>query len=93
MAGTTHIADIEQLEPHLHIGDRLEFFREPDNSYDDKAIVIKTKNGVKIGFVPKADNTIFARLMDAGKLLFAKISDKEKKGGWVKLSIRVFLRE
>ena len=43
--------------------------------------------------VPKQDNVIFARLMDAGKLLFGKITSKEKKGSWVKIYIKVFLHE
>lgn len=93
VAGTTHIVGIEELEPHLNIDDRLEFFREPDNQYDKQAIVIKTIDGVKIGYVPKQDNVIFARLMDAGKLIFAKITSKEKKGSWIKINIKVFLHE
>ncbi len=93
VAGTSHIEGIEELEPHLNIDDRLDFFREPDNSYDKEAIVIKTAEGVKIGYVPKQDNVIFARLMDAGKLLFGRISGKEKKGNWVKLDIKVFMHE
>ena len=93
VAGTSHIEGIEELEPHLNIDDRLDFFREPDNRYDKEAIVIKTAGGVKIGYVPKQDNVIFARLMDAGKLLFGRISDKEKKGSWVKLDIKVFMHE
>lgn len=93
VAGTTHIEGIEELEPHLNIDDKLEFFREPDNQYDKQAIVIKTADGVKIGYVPQNDNAIFARLMDAGKLLFGKITAKEKKGSWVKLGIKVYLHE
>lgn len=93
VAGTSHIEGIEELEPHLNIDDRLDFFREPDNRYDKEAIVIKTAEGVKIGYVPKQDNVIFARLMDAGKLLFGRISGKEKKGNWVKLDIKVFMHE
>lgn len=93
VAGTTHIEGIEELEPHLNNDDRLKFFREPDNRYDKQAIVIKTVDGVKIGYVPKQDNVIFARLMDAGKLLFGKITSKEKKGSWVKIYIKVFLHE
>lgn len=93
VAGTTHIEGIEELEPHLNTDDRIEFFREPDNQYDKQAIVIKTADGVKIGYVPQNDNVIFARLMDAGKLLFGKITSKEKKGSWVKLGIKVYLHE
>ena len=93
VAGTTHIEGIEELAEHFNVEDRLEFFREPDNPYDSKAIVIKTVNGVKVGYVPKADNLIFSRLMDAGKLLFGKISGKEIKGKWVKIDIKLYLHE
>lgn len=93
VAGTTHVEGIEELAEHLNVDDRLDFFREPDNPYDPKAIVIKTRSGVKVGYVPKADNLVFARLMDAGKLLFGKISCKEIKGKWVKIDIKLYLHE
>jgi hypothetical protein len=93
VAGTSYVEGIEDLEPHLHIEDKLDFFREPDNPYDSRAIVIRNADGVKIGYVPKADNVIFSRLLDAGKLLFARITAKEKTGNWLKISIKVFLHE
>jgi len=93
IAGTTFIEGIEELEPHLNIGDKLDFFREPNNKYDKKAIVIKNKDGVKIGYVPREDNVIFSRLMDAGKLLFGKITEKELKGNWLKINIKIYLHE
>jgi len=79
VAGTTHIEGIEELEPHLNNDDRLEFFREPDNRYDKQAIVIKTVDGVKIGYVPKQDNVIFARLMDAGKSFSVRLPQRKRK--------------
>jgi hypothetical protein len=93
VAGTSYVEGIEDLAPHLHINDKLDFFREPDNSHDAKAIVIKTAGGVKIGYVPKSDNAIFSRLMDAGKLLFARITSKEMSGNWLKIVIKVYLHE
>lgn len=93
IAGTTHIDNMEELEPTLNIDDRLEFFREPNNKYDPQAIMIKNMDGVKIGYVPRQDNIIFSRLMDAGKLLFGRITEKEIKGKWVKISIKIFLHE
>ena len=93
VAGTTHIPGIEDLVPHLHEGDKLRFFREPDNQYDKQAIVIKNEDGVKVGYVPQKDNVIFARLMDAGKLLFGRIAEKELRGSWLKLDIKIYLQE
>ena len=93
VAGTSHVEGIEELEPHLQLEDKLEFFREPDNPYDHKAIVIRNADGLKIGYIPRADNAIFSRLMDAGKLLFGRITAKETQGSWLKIQIRVFLHE
>ena len=93
VAGTTHVTGIEDLAPHLAVGDRLEFFREPENLYDNQAIVVKNADGIKIGYVPKSDNAVFSRLMDAGKLVFGKITSKEMKGKWLKLGIGIYLRD
>lgn len=91
VAGTTHIEDFEEIEPLLDIGLKLDFFREPQNQYDKEAIAVFVHDGRRIGYIPRADNLIFARLMDAGKLLFGKISDIEKQGNWTKISIKVYL--
>ncbi len=93
VAGTSYIEGIEELEPHLQIDDKLDFFREPDNPYDSRAIVIKNADGVKIGYVPQVDNVVFSRLMDAGKLLFARIASKKMAGNWLNIGIKVFLHE
>lgn len=94
VAGITYIPGIMDLEPHLDIGDRLHFFREPDNLYDPNAIVVKTDEGIKIGYIPKKDNVVFSRLMDAGKLLFGKITDKELVDErWLKISLDLFMHE
>lgn len=93
VAGTTHIEGIEELEPRLNIDDRLDFFREPDNRYDKRAIMIKNADGIKIGYVPREDNIVFSRLMDAGKLLYGRIAEKEVRGSWVKINIKIFLHE
>ena len=93
VAGTSHVEGIEELEPYLNVGDRLDFFREPDNVYDANAILVKNTDGIKIGYIPMADNVIFARLMDAGKLLFGKITYKETDGNWLKISIKIYLHD
>ncbi len=82
-----------ELEPGIKVGDRLNFFREPDNENDANAIVIKTAENVKIGYVPKRDNIVFSRLMDAGKLLFGTVKSKELLGKWVKIYIEIYLHE
>lgn len=93
VAGTVHIENIDSICNDLKIGDNLKFLREPNNKYDKDAIMIKTENNVKIGYVPKNDNIVFSRLMDAGKFLFGKIKNIEIKGKWHKIDIEIFLHE
>ncbi|HFU3985257.1 TPA: HIRAN domain-containing protein [Streptococcus suis] len=93
VAGTSHIEGIEELEPFIKLNDRLEFFRDIHNSYDQNAVEIRNMDGIKIGFVPKKDNVVFSRLMDAGKLLYGKVTNKELQGSWVKIYISIFLQD
>lgn len=93
VAGTMYVEGMDELEPHLAMDDRLEFFREPENPHDALAIVIKNADGVKIGYVPRADNAVFSRLMDAGKQLFARITSKKRQDNWLRIDIKVFLHE
>jgi len=93
VAGTSYVDGIEELEPQLNIGDKLNFFRETDNPHDARAIVIRNDGGSKLGYVPRVDNVVFSRLMDAGKLLFGRISSKEMQGKWLKIEIKIFLHE
>lgn len=93
VAGTSHIEGIENIGESLKEGDRLVFYREPENEHDPQAIRIENLKGEKIGYVPRKDNVVFSRLMDAGKVLFAKIIEKEMKGKWLKIKIKIYLHE
>lgn len=93
IAGVMHVDNFETIEPELEIGIELVFLREPQNTYDSEAIKIQTQTGQKLGYVPKKDNVIFARLMDAGKLLIGKIKAKDQRGKWTKIAIGIYLRD
>ena len=93
VAGTSHITGMEELAGELKPKEHLRFYREPDNHYDPQAIKITTDAGTKIGYVPKADNAVFSRLMDAGKLLFGVIQKIDIKGNYAQISIHIYLHE
>ena len=93
VAGTRYIPEIKQILSDVKLGDRLEFVREPENSYDDKAIMVQTVDGEKIGYVPREDNIVFSRLMDAGKLLFGKITSMESRKNWTRIAMEIYLHE
>lgn len=79
VAGIAHLEDKAVLA-EIKVGDELSLLRE-NNKFDDNAIMIYTDNKRKLGYIPEQDNLIFARLMDAGKLLRGRISSIESKGG------------
>lgn len=93
VAGTTHIENIEAIGSTLHEGDKLVFYREPDNPHDPQAIRIETIKGEKNGYVPQQDNVIFSRLMDAGKALFGKVTSKEMRRKWLRIEVKIYLHE
>ena len=74
----------------IKIGDKLSLQREK-NKFDENAILIYTEDRKKLGYIPEKDNLIFARLMDAGKLLAAKIKKIDKKGSFTQISIGIYL--
>ena len=89
VAGTTHLEDPSILEG-VGAGDVLSLQRE-DNKFDSNAILILDAEGRKLGYVPEKDNLIFARLMDAGKLLKAKVTDVTQKGSFTQIAVGIYL--
>ncbi len=89
VSGTSHLADQSVLD-EIKEGDRLFLVRE-DNKFDSNAIMILSPAKKKVGYVPEKDNVVFARLMDAGKKLSAKITGIEKKGSFTKIAVSIYL--
>ena len=92
VAGTTFL-DLDDIESKLTKNQLLMLKREPKNKNDDKAILILTEDGQKLGYVPKEKNEVLSNLMDAGKLLFGRLDEKSWMGTWLRLDIQVFLRD
>lgn len=89
VAGTTYLEDQSVLE-EIKVDEKLKLQRE-DNKFDSNAIMLFSESGKKVGYVPEKDNIVFARLMDAGKLLTAQIASIEKKGTFTKIRIGIYL--
>ena len=89
VSGTLNIKD-QSVFRQLKTGDKLILQRE-DSRFDANTINIFTEDKIKIGYVPEKDNVVFARLMDAGKLLIAKINDIQVKGTMPVISAGLYL--
>jgi hypothetical protein len=57
----------------MRVGDALQLAREPDNTYDGKAVRVEWR-GHKLGYVPRAQNAALAWAMDRGEILNARVS-------------------
>ncbi len=78
----------------IEVGDELVLRREPENAGNGFSILVLTGKGECLGRVPESCSEIPARLMDAGKLLYAKLMQKDSEPIlWVDLKIAVYLRE
>jgi hypothetical protein len=92
VAGTAY-RDLNAIEPALCAGDELSLLREPDNGHDELAIQIFTASGAHLGYIPRAKNEPLARLMDAGKFLFARLTERSRENRWLKINVQIVMRE
>ena len=89
IAGTTCIED-ETLYDRLEKDEKLILQRE-NNKFDSKAILILNNQKQKLGYIPERDNAVFSRLMDAGKLLIAKVISVRNTNGYYRVGIGIYL--
>ena len=90
VAGTMHIED-ESIIKELKSGEKLSLRMEPKNRFDENAVRVDDENGRKLVYVPEKDNYVFARLMDAGKMLIGRVTDIKAKTGYTQVSMAIYL--
>ena len=91
VAGPWHVSDWQKLVSEMAAGMQLALLREPTNSYDAFAIQVVDGQKRKLGYMPRRMNHIPARLLDAGKLLYVKITDLKLQD--MVLEVDLFMRE
>lgn len=91
----TGFYDAPRTEGKLKSGQELVLIRQPDNPHDKLAIEVFTPDGKKLGYVPRKDNTVIARLLDAGKIITAKITHLhcEAESEWVDITVDLVMKE
>ena len=52
----------------------MEFVRERNNRYDQRAIMVVNQNGEKMGYIPHKQNKLPSRLMDSGMNVYGLVS-------------------
>ena len=49
--------------------------REPENEYDEQAVMAVDGKGRKLGYIPRRENLVMSALMDHGKVFYGVIPD------------------
>ena len=97
VAGCGHVEGIQDLLSALALGQRVILRREPENPYDEQAVLVLNQNMEKLGYIPRRQNTVIANLMDAGKSLFGLIDWIDAEAAitdpWKALKITVFMED
>jgi HIRAN domain len=91
VAGTS-FRQLHEVEAELDSEVKLDLKREGKNKFDDWAVALQFGK-TKVGYIPRDKNEVIARLMDAGKQFFAVITAKEWEGNWLKLEVKVYLKD
>lgn len=91
VAGTTNIRDIDFICEDIEPGAKLGLKRDVDNRDDPYAVSVYSPSGDYIGYVPADINEPIAHLMDAGKNLYAIMTDHERYHAWNKVYFEVYL--
>lgn len=93
VAGLRYSEHIQAYLEPLKEGDRLRLCREPKNEYDTYAILVQDQEKHKLGYMPRRMNHILARLMDAGKLLYVKVTSVGfKELDYLSLEVDLFMQ-
>ncbi len=85
------ITSDENILNNIKIGDTLNLIREK-NKFDLNDVAIYNTSKEKLGYIPEEDNVIFSRLMDVGKLLYAKIESIDV-AHYYRVKIKIFLKD
>jgi hypothetical protein len=78
------------MEGHLKEDDALSLKRQSDNPHDYFAVEVY-RNNKKLGYLPRSDNKLIARMMDQGVNVSAKIRSIDLKAHpYNRVKIRVY---
>lgn len=81
----------DAIWPLLTVGAALKLVREPGNTHDPDAVAVYFQK-IKLGYVPRAENSAIAGMMDRGETLEASISKLAvDEDPWQRVRFSVFL--
>jgi len=92
MVAGTSFRKLDTIEADLAATVKLDIKREAKNEFDKFAVALYYK-AVKVGYIPRDKNEVIARLMDAGKSFYATIEAREWEGTWLRLDVKIYIKD
>ena len=81
----------EAVWDSLSVGSRLELQREAENPHDRNAVAVYFQED-KLGYIPAAENTPLAQMLDRGESLKATVSElKRTDDPWQRIQVTITL--
>lgn len=96
VAGTWYVKKIKKRVAGLSKGTVVSLKREPENVHDFFAILVNNPQGEKLGYVPRDKNEVLARLLDAGKILYGKVSfiqEDDYEDDSISIGIQIYMKD
>ena len=57
--------EVLEVWKQLKIGQELDLYPEPDNRYDEHAVIVSF-DGKKLGYLPRSQNRVVSKILQAG---------------------------
>lgn len=92
VAGTTYCKQFDKTDGEFIKNGMPLIVKKEDNQHDANAIALYVDD-VRIGYVPKKQNEVLARLLEAGKVLVSRVKDAQYSDGWEKINARIWMVE
>ena len=81
----------EEIWPSLTVGAPLALVREPNNRHDANAVAVYFQK-VKLGYVPRGENSAIAQMLDRGERLAGSINQLAvDEDPWQRVRFSIFL--
>jgi len=81
----------EAIWSDLHVGEEVSLIRESFNRHDRDAVAVYFGND-KLGYVPRAENSAIAQMLDRGERLEARITELvDDSDPWNRVRFSIFL--
>lgn len=89
LAGVEHTLRGQEILQQMNANDLLVLRRQPENKYDQWAIGVyyaddRNRKLIQVGWIPRAANNLFAKMMDGGLTLYARLAnDGDPLNTWI----------